>query len=199
MSPMAQIRTNINAWPYACILWSSTKDNDRVGEVKLQYLIRQNDDHWTENTKVTQVSTQKQIHKRIHVEVWPYQHRQAPINNYNKGVDVWTPETNSTRCGDNFNLNKWSRARHLCPRLVLFMPDYFECTCAAVSPVGRVRCLVSCQCFPEPTRYTTYLPNVFSLSLLLPFRCSPALPLLLFTCHLFVVLCSFCSDLCDCD
>lgn len=38
-----------------------------------------------------------------------------------------------TRFEDNFNLNKWSRGRHLCPRLVLFMPDYSERTCAAVS------------------------------------------------------------------
>lgn len=99
---------------------------------------------------------------------WSGQHRQASINNYNKRAGVRTPEeTNSARSRDNFNLNKWSRGRHLCPRLVLFMPDYSECTCAAVSSAGRVRCLVSCQCFPEPTRYTTYLPNVFSLSLLL--------------------------------
>lgn len=44
---------------------------------------------------------------------------------------------------DNFNLNKWLGGRHLCPRLVLFILDYSERTCAAVSSVGRVRCLLS--------------------------------------------------------
>lgn len=44
---------------------------------------------------------------------------------------------------DNFNLNKWLGGRHLCPRLVLFILDYSERTCAAVSSAGRVRCLLS--------------------------------------------------------
>lgn len=66
------------------------------------------------------------------------------------------------RSEDNFNLNKRSRGRHLCPCLVLFMPDYSKCTCAAVSSAGRMRWLVSCQCFLEPTRYT-YLPGILSV------------------------------------
>lgn len=112
-------------------------------------------------------------------------YRQASINNYNKRAGAWTrEETNSARSGYNFNLNKWSRGRHLCPRLVLFMPDYSECTCAAVSSAGRVRCLMSCQCFPEPHQVCVPACFVLFLSVF-----SPPLPrtgnsVVLFSCHL---------------
>lgn len=62
--------------------------------------------------------------------------------------------------GDNFNLNKWSGGRHLCPRLVLFILDYSERTCAAVSSAGRVRCLLSrVNVFQNPSGIHQVVPD----------------------------------------
>lgn len=90
---------------------------------------------------------------------------------------------------DNFNLNKWSGGRHLCPRLVLFILDYSERTCAAVSSAGRVRCLLSrVNVFQNPPGiytwwYTQSRPGLTLSRSLLPRLAATAF--------------CFCVDLCD--